>query len=645
MSASYQNITSDPSQPLDATVAPTTVSPEHVAQQSDEPISIYSWNAGPVGRDAGIPILRSWTDDSVKDRLEQENGDANESETKRKRSRPIRVRTLKPLKVNPKVIRVPLPVPSVRVKSFFFSPSDAPLQQESQDGDDPDDQTQDNNANKQRRPSGLFPTGGRRATRIRPPRDMVKLEDRLAFLLQPSLESILAEGQLWFPFQPFPYQMQGIAFLYPRHEAVLADEMGLGKTMQAITTIRLLLRRGEIRSVLMVCPKPLVTNWQREFELWAPEIPVMAVEGDQRKREWMWQLENTPVRIANYELLVRDRHMFEPDIETGEPPVSFDLVALDEAQRIKNRSSTTSRVVSAISTNRSWALTGTPVENSSEDLIGIFEFLTPGLLDPEMKPTRMGRTVGDYVLRRTKEKVHADMPPKLFRDADLELSPQQRETYELAETEGTVRLSELGDSLSVQHVFELVLRLKQICNFDPATGESSKCDRLLADMEEIARSGRKAIVFSQWVDTLRRLAKKLEPFGPLEYHGKVPSKKRDDVINQFRDDPSKHVILMSYGAGSVGLNLQFSHYVFLFDRWWNPAVEDQAIGRAHRVGVKSPVTVTRFLMSGTIEERIDRVLNEKRELFETIMDGAEGKRKVGLTQSEILGLFGQKKAA
>ena len=116
-------------------------------------------------------------------------------------------------------------------------------------------------------------------TRIRPPGDVVKLEDRLHYLLQPPLESLLSDRSLAFPFQPFPFQFEGIAFLYPRHAAILADEMGLGKTMQAITAIRLLLRRGEVRSVLLVCPKPLVTNWQREFRLWAPEVPVLVDRG------------------------------------------------------------------------------------------------------------------------------------------------------------------------------------------------------------------------------------------------------------------------------------------------------------------------------------------------------------------------------
>ena len=172
---------------------------------------------------------------------------------------------------------------------------------------------------------------------------------------------------------------------------------------------------------------------------------------------------------------------------------------LDESQRIKNRHSATSQVVRAIRGRRHWALTGTPVENSAEDLVGIFEFLAPGLLSSEMKPRRMGRAVSDYVLRRTKDQVLTDLPPKMFRDAELELTPEQREAYRLAEDEGVVRLTELGDEVTIQHVFELVLRLKQICNFDPATGASAKLERLEADLEEVAASGRKAIVFSQWV--------------------------------------------------------------------------------------------------------------------------------------------------
>ncbi|MEQ8786324.1 MAG: DEAD/DEAH box helicase [Pirellulaceae bacterium] len=473
----------------------------------------------------------------------------------------------------------------------------------------------------------------RRATRIKPPGDIIKLEDRLYYLLQPPLESLVASGEMRFPFEPFPYQYQGIAFLYARYSAVLADEMGLGKTMQAISTIRLLLRSGEVRRVLLICPKPLVTNWRREFNLWAPEIPLAIVEGDQNRRHWQWTNEAAPVKIANYELLLRDQELF------GDDGQRFDLVVLDEAQRIKNRSSSTSKVVRSIARTRGWALTGTPIENSPEDLVGIFEFLSPGFLAATMKPRRMGQAAGDHILRRTKDAVLEDLPPKIIRDAELSLSPQQYDTYRSAEDEGVIRLSEMGAEISIQHVFELVLRLKQICNFDPATGASSKLERMEADLEEVAASGQKAIVFSQWVETLDRIKKRLGRFGPLEYHGRIPSRRRDQVIDEFKSNPDKHVLLMSYGAGSVGLNLQFCGYVFLFDRWWNPAVEDQAINRAHRIGASGPVVVTRMLTLDTIEERINQILEEKRELFAAIFSHAAAPSSAGLSQDEIFGLF------
>ncbi len=490
-----------------------------------------------------------------------------------------------------------------------------------------------------------------RVTRIKPPADTVKLEDRLYYLLQPSLETLINDCSLAFPFRPFPYQLEGVAFLFPRVAAVLADEMGLGKTMQAITAVRLLLHSGEIRSVLIVCPKPLVSNWQREFSCWAPEVPTAVIEGDQRKRQWQWTTADVPVKIANYEVLIRDRgltdsnqlSMFSADPVLANDkiacPFSFDLVVLDESQRIKNCAGATSHVIRSLGRARSWALTGTPVENSPDDLVGIFEFVAPGHLNRSMKPRAMGRAAADYILRRTKDKVLTELPPKLFRDADVELSREQRQTYTLAEEEGVLRLTQLGERATIQHVFELVLRLKQICNFDPATGESSKLERLTADLEEVAASGQKAIVFSQWVATLEVLAARLGHFGVCQYHGKVSSNKRDAVIDRFQHDCHKHIMLMSYGAGSVGLNLQFCSYVFLYDRWWNPAVEDQAINRAHRIGAVGPVTVTRFLTIDTIEERINQVLEEKRELFDMIFASAESHRSFGFTQQEIFGLF------
>jgi SNF2 family DNA or RNA helicase len=295
--------------------------------------------------------------------------------------------------------------------------------------------------------------------------------------------------------------------------------MGLGKTMQAITAIRMLLLSGEMQNALLICPKPLVTNWVREFRQWAPEIPVAVIEGDSNKRAWVWSNPQAPVKIANYELMLRDWSIIDSE------SLHFDLVVLDEAQRIKNRASTTSEVICSIPRTRSWALTGTPIENSIEDLVSIFEFLAPGYLRDDMHLKSLSQATRDYILRRTKDKVLSDMPPKLFRNADLDLSPEQRASYRVAEEEGIVHLSELGESITVQHVFELVLRLKQICNFDPVSGCSTKMERLEADLEEVAASGQKAIVFSQWVETLETIAERLERFHPVQYHGRIPSNK------------------------------------------------------------------------------------------------------------------------
>jgi SNF2 family DNA or RNA helicase len=471
-------------------------------------------------------------------------------------------------------------------------------------------------------------------TRLRPPKDVVRLSDRLYFLLQPPLEYLLQDSTLEFPFEPFNYQFAGISFMFTRRSAILADEMGLGKTMQAITAIRLLIRSGQARKVLLICPKPLVTNWLREFKLWAPELTVVPVAGSQGQREWLWKSEQAPVKIANYELLTRDQQFFTEDAE-----VHFDLVILDEAQRIKNRGNATSQVVRRISRDRSWALTGTPIENTIDDLIGIFEFVSPNLIGPHLTIRQIRDEVKDHIIRRTKDVVMTDMPPKLIRDDHLDLSPEQWETYTRAEQEGIIRLSELGDHAQVTHVFELVLRLKQICNFDPATDSSSKIERLEADLEEVAASGQKAIIFSQWVGTLNKIAKRLERFNPLAYHGKIPSNKRDGVLAEFKENPGRHVILMSYGAGSVGLNLQFCRYVFLFDRWWNPAIEDQAINRAHRIGAAGSVTVSRMISTETIEQRIHDVLEAKRQLFREILSDHELPPQMTMTQDEIFGLF------
>jgi SNF2 family DNA or RNA helicase len=475
--------------------------------------------------------------------------------------------------------------------------------------------------------------GKKKAIRPRPTGDTVLFKDRLLYLLQPPLDHLFDGRNVSVPFTPFKYQLEGIAFLMPRHAALLADEMGLGKTMQTILSIRLLFQAGLIRNALLICPKPLVFNWTRELKLWAGDLPFEIITGDTADRRATWLVSNCPLKLINYEVLTRDVDMLEDE------RIFFDLVVLDEAQRIKNHDSKTAKVVRSVKRARSWALTGTPIENRPEDLAHIFAFVDPGRIPPDTPAKMLPQLTQDCILRRTKEEAQSDMPPKIMRDMCLELSPAQKDAYELAEKEGVIHLNELGDTITVQHVFQLVMRLKQICNFDPRTGASCKMDQLVADMAEVAQSGRKAIVFSQWVEPLEVLAEALQDFGPLQFHGKIPSAERPKILDQFKSDPTKHVILMSYGTGSVGLNLQFTNYVFLFDRWWNPAIEDQAINRAHRIGQKHPVTVTRFIADNTIEQRIAEILEAKRRLFNELLSKNGPPPSMGLSEDEIYGLF------
>lgn len=471
-----------------------------------------------------------------------------------------------------------------------------------------------------------------RATRLKPARDTVVFKERLMYLLQPPLEALF-HGRVELPFQPFPYQVAGIAFLMPRHHALIADEMGLGKTVQVIVSLRLLMHAGLVRSSLIVCPKPLVINWMREMRLWAPDLPFEVISGDYETRKACWHKSNCPVKLVNYELITRDVEFVDDD------QVHFDLVILDEAQRIKSAGSKTAQAVHCLRRDRSWAMSGTPIENRVEDMVNIFAFAAPELIPPNTPPKAIPALTSDYILRRTKDMVLDDMPPRIIKDDVIELNPAQREAYDKAEKEGVIELNGLGDTITVQHVFELVMRLKQICNFDIRTGTSAKLDLLLSLMEEVAANDRQAIVFSQWTEPLEQLAKHLQDYNPLLYHGKIPHVQRQPILDRFKANKKHRVILMSYGTGSVGLNLQFTNYVFLYDRWWNPAIEDQAINRAHRLGQKDTVFVSRFVSAGTIEERIAEILDQKRALFNEMLEGNGPPTSMGLSEDEIFGLF------
>src|SRR5262249_32436824 len=259
---------------------------------------------------------------------------------------------------------------------------------------------------------GLQPGGSTATrTRLRPPTDMVQFKDRLLYLLQPPLEDLFAGKNIRLPFKPYPYQVKGVAFLMPRHAALLADEMGLGKAAQVILALRLLFHGGLIRRVLVVCPKPLVINWTRELRLWADDVPFEVIGGDTRQRRAAWFVSKCPLKLVNYELLTRDAAW------VADERIRFDVVVLDEAQRIKNRESKTSQVVRAIRRDRSWAMTGTPIENRTEDLVNLFAFVDRDRIPPETPARQLPALTGDCILRRVKEDVATDMPPKVIRDA------------------------------------------------------------------------------------------------------------------------------------------------------------------------------------------------------------------------------------
>jgi SNF2 family DNA or RNA helicase len=493
-------------------------------------------------------------------------------------------------------------------------------------------------------PGSSLPTvvGARRVPppiKHRSPPAGLPLRDRLQSLLQPPIEVLLGDNRLFLPFEPFPYQYEGVGFLTSSWGAILADEMGLGKTMQSVMAIRLLLRSGMIRSALLICPKPLLSNWKREFTLWAEELPISTIPSDGWARRNFWLRDSTAIKLANYESVSRDEEILLS------PGLEFDLVVLDEAQRIKNQGSKISSVIQRIARKRSWALTGTPVENRAEDLISLLDFVHRRQSAPldgsvETRTDLLRDAVGEVILRRTKDMVMDDLPQRMTRDVYIDLGTAQRESYDRAEKDGVVQLGELGEEITIEHVFKLIGQLKQICNFDPASGESAKGEQLQGDLEEVVASGKKAIVFSQYVSTLEELGRRLRDYRPLLYHGGVAHHQRDEIIRQFREDKSRPVLLLSYGTGAVGLNLQFSNYVFLFDRWWNPAIEDQAINRAHRIGQKDRVFVSRYITPQSIESRIAQVLDQKRELFSFLIDGHEpGQESLSMSAEEIFGLF------
>jgi SNF2 family DNA or RNA helicase len=425
--------------------------------------------------------------------------------------------------------------------------------------------------------------------------------------------------------------------------ALLADDMGLGKTLQ---TISLLAGRDGDRPHLVVCPTSVVGNWERELAKFAPYLPVIRHHGPERPSV-AEDFKPGSVAITSYGLLRRDA-----DLLTG---VDWDVVVLDEAQQIKNSAAQAARVSKQIPAVARVALTGTPVENRLSELWSIMDFANPGLLGPFTTfkdryavpverwrdadaAARLRRIVAPFMLRRVKSDpaVAADLPPKIESIVACTLTREQATLYQatvktLLDEEG------LGEGFSRQgRVLRLLTALKQICNHPaqylgepgPLRGRSGKLSRTTEMLAEVVASNERALIFTQYREMGNLLVRHLGdvlhlPKVPF-LHGGVARKTRDAMVEAFQNDESAPPLLVvSLKAGGTGLNLTRATHVLHYDRWWNPAVEDQATDRAYRIGQTKTVNVHKLVAGGTLEDRISAMLEEKRSLADAVVGTGE----------------------
>lgn len=447
--------------------------------------------------------------------------------------------------------------------------------------------------------------------------------------------------QLKWPEQLMTFQQEGVRALLDKRQLLLADDMGLGKTLQAIAAMRILRVRGEIRSCLVAAPASLLDQWRREIGKWAPELSAIIIRGSTSDRSWQWTAE-CDVFLVSYDTLRAD---FSDNAQSALRRKTWDVVVADEAQRIKNRNDT-SDALKGLERRRSWALTGTPIENHEEELASILEFVDHDGFGPP-KRYRPGEQLRmrhrELQLRRKKSDVLDDLPPKQVTQVTIDLNPGQRHSYDKAEQDGIVHLKSLGTEVDVPHVLTLITRLKQICNADPKTGESSKLDDIKDRLDQLVAQGHKALIFSQYVSDASGVAAAatyLKDFAPLTITGDLPQQQRTDIIERFKTRAEHKVLILSLHAGGLGLNLQEASYVFHLDRWWNPAIENQAEDRSHRFGQTVKVNAIKYCCAGTIEERIDKILKQKQALFDDLIDGVSLDLSVQLSRRELLGLFG-----
>ncbi len=457
-----------------------------------------------------------------------------------------------------------------------------------------------------------------------------------------------------------PYQKVGYSWLTFLSQvgmgACLADDMGLGKTIQALAAIQR--KKEELGKLpapaLVVCPTSVVPNWGHEARRFTPDLKVMLHHGPDRFQgsEFVKEAKKVDLVVTSYALVRRDVEFLKR--------VKWYAVILDEAQNIKNPSAQQSRAVRSLRADFRVALTGTPVENRLSELWSIMNFLNPGYLgsfrsfrsefatpiekyrDREATK-RLRKLIAPFIMRRVKTdpRVIQDLPDKIEKPEYTYLTEEQATLYRAVVDQAIKSIEESSGIQRKGMVLSLLTQLKQICNHPaqylhqkPSKKEleslperSGKMKRLLDLLEVVLDSGEKALIFTQYREMGEILWMYLQHHlwgGALFLHGGTPSKKREEMIQRFQEDPnSPPVFILSLKAGGTGLNLTAATHVFHFDRWWNPAVEDQATDRTYRIGQKKNVLVHKFITTGTLEERIEEMLQVKKDLAQAVVGGGE----------------------
>lgn len=425
---------------------------------------------------------------------------------------------------------------------------------------------------------------------------------------------------------------------------ILADEMGLGKTIQAIAFILSELEENNKRPNIVISPTSLVYNWKSEIEKFAPSLNVLVICGtkDERKVQ-IKEIDKYDVILTTYPLIRRDVDMYKE--------IKFNYCILDEAQQIKNPNSLNAKSVKEIKAKNRFVLTGTPIENSLTELWSIFDFIMPGYLlshgkfmkkyeRPIVKDknTRaleeLNNHIQPFIMRRLKKDVMKELPPKVEHNILVEMTDEQKKIYlaylQNAKEEMKREIKDKGFNNSKIKILSLLTRLRQIC-CDPSVfienfqGTSGKIDVLENLLQQIIEGGHKILIFSQFTTVLKNIVKTLKKnqFEYLYLDGSTKVKDRGDMVDEFNKGDTP-IFLISLKAGGTGLNLTGADTVIHFDPWWNPAVEDQASDRAHRIGQKKSVEVIRLITRGTIEEKIQKLQETKKHMIKNVME-IEGK--------------------